>query len=56
MPAACASHPPSRQAVWGVWGDNFLHGGRPGQGLPAYVDPQDLLSESTVDPYVPFNR
>lgn len=41
----------------------FLHGGRP-QGMiydrpednPKYMDPASLLSEQTVDPYIPFNR
>lgn len=37
-----------------VFGDSFVHGGRPGSGPPPYVDPQELLSESTVDPYVPY--
>lgn len=36
-----------------VFGDNFVHGGRPGTG-PKYVDPQELLSSPTVDPYVPY--
>ena len=36
-----------------VFGDSFLHGGRPADG-PRYVDPQDLLSETTVDPYIPL--
>ena len=36
-----------------VFGDSFLHGGREGTG-PRYVDPQELLSKTTVDPYVPY--
>jgi hypothetical protein len=36
-----------------VFGDSFIHGGRPGSG-PVYVDPQVLLSNPTVDPYVPL--
>ena len=36
-----------------VFGDSFLHGGRPGTG-PRYVDPEELLSTTTVDPYIPF--
>lgn len=42
-------------AIFFVFGDSFLHGGREGVGLPAYVDPQTLLSEPTVDPYVPYS-
>ena len=36
-----------------VFGDSFLHGGREGTG-PRYVDPQELLSKTTVDPNVPY--
>ncbi|PNW72977.1 hypothetical protein CHLRE_14g614000v5 [Chlamydomonas reinhardtii] len=41
--------------VFFVFGDNFLHGGRPAVSPPRYIDPEALLSEPTVDPYVPYN-
>ncbi|KAG2447647.1 hypothetical protein HYH02_007565 [Chlamydomonas schloesseri] len=41
--------------VFFVFGDNFLHGGRPATSPPRYIDPEALLSEPTVDPYVPYN-
>jgi hypothetical protein len=44
-------------AFWGifaVFGDQFVHGGASGTGPPPYVDPQELLSEPTVDPYIPY--
>ena len=37
-----------------VFGESFLHGGQPGVGGARYVDPQDLLSAPTVDPYIPL--
>jgi hypothetical protein len=40
--------------IYVAFGDNFVHGGDRG-ALPAYVDPETLLSEPTVDPYIPFN-
>eukprot|EP00878_Enallax_costatus_P022844 GHUV01024274.1.p1 GENE.GHUV01024274.1~~GHUV01024274.1.p1 ORF type:complete len:167 (+),score=34.84 GHUV01024274.1:26-502(+) len=40
--------------IYMVFGESFVHGGDRHSGLPAYVDPQTLLSEPTVDPYVPF--
>lgn len=43
----------ARWCLLQVFGDNFVHGGRPGTG-PKYVDPQELLSSPTVDPYVPY--
>ncbi|GLI66003.1 hypothetical protein VaNZ11_009614 [Volvox africanus] len=41
--------------VYGVFGTSFLHGGREMTSPPTYLDPDRLLSEPTVDPYVPFN-
>ncbi|KAG2423311.1 hypothetical protein HXX76_015458 [Chlamydomonas incerta] len=41
--------------IFFVFGDNFLHGGRPATSPPRYIDPEALLSEPTVDPYVPYN-
>ncbi|GFR51509.1 hypothetical protein Agub_g13924 [Astrephomene gubernaculifera] len=50
--------------VYFVFGPNFVHGGRPvtssssngsGTNRPSYIDPERLLSEPTVDPYIPFN-
>jgi hypothetical protein len=35
-------------------GDQFVHGGDSNSGPPAYVDPETLLSEPTVDPYIPY--
>jgi hypothetical protein len=37
-----------------LFGESFVHGGRPDSGPPAYVDPDVLLSASTVDRYIPF--
>jgi hypothetical protein len=31
-------------------GDNFVHGGDHNSGPPAYISPEQLLSEPTVDP------
>ncbi|KAL6753417.1 hypothetical protein V8C86DRAFT_2727800 [Haematococcus lacustris] len=42
--------------VYAVFGDSFLHTGNERSRPPPYVDPIKLLSEPTVDPYVPFNR
>ncbi|GIL78965.1 hypothetical protein Vretimale_196 [Volvox reticuliferus] len=41
--------------VYGVFGTSFLHGGREMTSPPTYIDPDRLLSEPTVDPYVPYN-
>ena len=41
-------------AVYGVFGDAFVHGGRPGAGLPSYIDPNELLAEPAVDARVPY--
>jgi hypothetical protein len=46
---------PSPTGIYFVFGDNFLHGGRVGGGPPPYVDPEALLSEPTVDRFVPYN-
>lgn len=40
--------------IYFTFGDSFVHGGRPGSGPPPYIDPQELLSAPTVDPYVTF--
>lgn len=40
--------------IYAVMGDSFVHGGDSRSGLPAYVDPAELLSEPTVDPYIPY--
>eukprot|EP00775_Hariotina_reticulata_P001327 gene1327-1671_t len=40
--------------IYYVFGDQFVHGGGARSGPPAYVDPERLLSEPTVDPYIPF--
>lgn len=37
-----------------VFGDAFVHSGRPSTGPPPYIDPQELLSEPTVDPMIPM--
>ena len=39
-----------------TFGDSFLHGGSRPATPPRYIDPQELLSAPTVDPYVPFDR
>ena len=36
------------------FGDQFIHGGEPGRGLPAYIDAEALLAEPTVDPRIPY--
>ncbi|KAG2491112.1 hypothetical protein HYH03_010556 [Edaphochlamys debaryana] len=36
-----------------MFGDSFVHGGRVGSA-PTYIDPEKLLSEQTVDQFVPF--
>ncbi|GLC54237.1 hypothetical protein PLESTB_000838400 [Pleodorina starrii] len=41
--------------VYSVFGTNFVHGGREMSSPPTYIDPERLLSEPTVDPYVPYN-
>jgi len=40
--------------IYMVMGDHFVHGGDANSGPPAYVDPNTLLGEPTVDPYVPY--
>lgn len=40
--------------IYLTFGDNFVHGGDRSSGPPAYVDPNLLLSEPTVDPYIPY--
>jgi hypothetical protein len=40
--------------IYFTFGDNFVHGGDRASGPPAYVDPNVLLSEPTVDPFIPF--
>ncbi|EFJ53012.1 hypothetical protein VOLCADRAFT_85849 [Volvox carteri f. nagariensis] len=42
--------------VYSVFGTNFVHGGREMMSPPTYIDPERLLSEPTVDPYVPYNN
>ncbi len=37
-----------------VFGDMFLHGGKPAYGPPKYIDTDELLSAPTVDPYIPL--
>lgn len=37
-----------------VMGDSFVHGGSNTSGPPAYIDPETLLSEPTIDPYIPY--
>ena len=41
-------------AVYSVFGDNFVHSGRPATSPPVYYDPDALLAEPTVDPMVPL--
>lgn len=40
--------------IYLTFGDHFVHGGDRSSGPPAYVDPNLLLSEPTVDPYIPY--
>jgi hypothetical protein len=40
--------------IYLTFGDSFVHGGDRNAGPPAYVDPEVLLSEPTVDPFIPF--
>lgn len=42
--------------VYAVFGDSFVHRGQANTGPRPYIDAERLLSESTVDPYVPFDR
>ncbi|PNH11453.1 hypothetical protein TSOC_001729, partial [Tetrabaena socialis] len=42
--------------IYFVFGDAFLHSGIERSGPPRYIDPEQLLSEPTVDPYIPFDR
>lgn len=41
-------------SIYGLMGEGFVHGGDTRSGPPAYVDPEQLLSEPTVDPYIPY--
>lgn len=45
-------------AIYSVFGDKFLHSFEgspaPTYGTPSYIDPEKLLSEPSVDPYIPF--
>lgn len=45
--------PPKPTGIFSVFGDSFVHGGRPG-ALPVYQDPEELLAAPTVDRFVPF--
>jgi hypothetical protein len=40
--------------IYLTFGDSFVHGGDRNSGPPAYVDPEVLLGEPTVDPFIPF--
>ena len=40
-------------AINSVFGDKFIHGGRPSSG-PSYLDPDLLLAAPAVDPMVPL--
>ena len=40
--------------VYVGFGDGFVHGGAASAGPPPYLDPERLLSETTVDPYSPY--
>ena len=40
--------------VYFVFGESFVHGGRPGSGPPPYISPELLLNEPTADPMVPL--
>jgi hypothetical protein len=44
----------SRVSLPQVLGDKFVHYGRPVSGAPRYIDPDLLLNEPSVDPYIPF--
>lgn len=50
-----ASSPAHVVQVYGVFGDAFVHGGRPSTGPPPYIDPELLLAEPTADPMVPLD-
>lgn len=41
--------------VYSVFGTSFLHSGGEMTSPPTYIDPERLLSEPTVDPYVPYS-
>jgi len=42
-------------AIYAVFGDNLIHGGRPSSSFsPPQYDPLELLNEPTVDPMVPM--
>jgi hypothetical protein len=40
--------------IYAVFGDHFVHGGDSSYSRPTYIDPETLLSEPTVDPYIPY--
>jgi hypothetical protein len=40
--------------IYAVFGEHFVHGGDTSYSRPAYIDPETLLSEPTVDPYIPY--
>lgn len=42
-------------AIYGVFGDSFVHGGTPAMGPPPYIDPDMLLAEPTADPMIPLS-
>jgi hypothetical protein len=42
--------------IYFALGDSFVHLGTPAKSPPTYLDPERLLSEGTVDPYIPYNR
>lgn len=40
--------------IYALFGEHFVHGGDSSYSRPAYLDPETLLSEPTVDPYIPY--
>lgn len=40
--------------IYALFGEHFVHGGDSSYSRPAYIDPETLLSEPTVDPYIPY--
>ncbi|GMH37303.1 hypothetical protein BSKO_05176 [Bryopsis sp. KO-2023] len=43
-------------ALYLVFGDSLVHGGRPGLEPPQYIDPYELLEAESQIPMVPFNK
>ena len=41
-------------AIYAVFGDNFIHTGRPSPSPPPYYDAEELLREPSYDPMVPL--